>query len=145
MSLLTHLTRVVSHENLSAEEAEKAMELILGGQASPAQIAAFLVALRMKGETVGELQFLQWVRSDCGVEDAGDWAKSSIAIRLIAIEETPARRRRGMLRFVVVVGWALDEGNGACWLTQRRLRRRTPKPTGVCSKPTIFGSRALIA
>src|SRR5260370_512352 len=55
MSLLTHLTRIVSHENLSAEEAERAMELILGGHASPAQIAAFLVALRMKGETVGEL------------------------------------------------------------------------------------------
>jgi anthranilate phosphoribosyltransferase len=31
------------------------MEVILSGQASTAQIAAFLVALRMKGETAGEL------------------------------------------------------------------------------------------
>jgi anthranilate phosphoribosyltransferase len=55
MSLLDHLTRVVSHESLSAEDAERAMELILRGEASQPQIAGFLVALRMKGETVGEL------------------------------------------------------------------------------------------
>jgi len=55
MSLLTHLTRVVSHEHLSAEDAEKAMELILRGEATQPQIAGFLVALRMKGETVSEL------------------------------------------------------------------------------------------
>src|ERR671924_228434 len=34
MSLLDHLTRVVSHENLSAEDAERAMELILLGDAT---------------------------------------------------------------------------------------------------------------
>jgi anthranilate phosphoribosyltransferase len=55
MSLLDHLTRVVSHQSLSADDAERAMELILRGEVSQPQIAAFLVALRMKGETVGEL------------------------------------------------------------------------------------------
>src|SRR5690242_2737439 len=55
MSLLDHLTRVVSQESLSAGEAERAMELILSGQVSQPQIAGFLVALRMKGETVDEL------------------------------------------------------------------------------------------
>ena len=55
MSLLEHLTRVVSHEHLSADDAEKAMELILRGEVSQPQIAGFLVALRMKGETVSEL------------------------------------------------------------------------------------------
>ena len=55
MSLLAYLGRVVERENLSSEEARCAMEIILNGQASQPQIAAFLVALRMKGETVEEL------------------------------------------------------------------------------------------
>jgi anthranilate phosphoribosyltransferase len=46
---------VSEREDLSRADAFAAMETILQGQASPAQIAAFLVALRMKGETVEEL------------------------------------------------------------------------------------------
>ncbi|MFP5317014.1 MAG: anthranilate phosphoribosyltransferase [Acidimicrobiia bacterium] len=41
--------------SLSAEQAGAAMAEILQGQATPAQIAAFIVALRMKGETVEEM------------------------------------------------------------------------------------------
>jgi anthranilate phosphoribosyltransferase len=55
MSLLPHLERVVERADLSASEAQSAMRIILRGEASHAQIAAFLVALRMKGETVDEL------------------------------------------------------------------------------------------
>jgi anthranilate phosphoribosyltransferase len=55
MPFLPHLERVVGRENLSPEQALEAMETILAGTASHAQIAAFLVALRMKGETVDEL------------------------------------------------------------------------------------------
>ena len=55
MSLLPYLARVAERENLTREEALRAMETILGGNASHPQIAAFLVALRMKGETVDEL------------------------------------------------------------------------------------------
>src|SRR5215471_7703648 len=55
MSLLPHLMRVVEGESLSANDAEAAMGTILRGEASQPQIAAFLIALRMKRETVGEL------------------------------------------------------------------------------------------
>jgi anthranilate phosphoribosyltransferase len=55
MSLLPFIDRIVSRESLSAAEAEDAMRFILAGEASHPQIAAFLVALRMKGETAGEL------------------------------------------------------------------------------------------
>jgi len=55
MSLLPYLERVAERENLSCADALAAMETILSGQASQPQIAAFLVALRMKGETVDEL------------------------------------------------------------------------------------------
>jgi anthranilate phosphoribosyltransferase len=53
--LLSYLHRVASGENLSAEEAREAMLAILEGESTTAQIAAFLVALRMKGETPDEL------------------------------------------------------------------------------------------
>jgi len=53
--LLPYLHQVAAGENLSAEEAREAMLAILAGEATTSQIAAFLVALRMKGETPDEL------------------------------------------------------------------------------------------
>ena len=41
--------------NLTRGEAYKAMTLMLSGQATPAQIASYLMALRLKGETVEEI------------------------------------------------------------------------------------------
>jgi anthranilate phosphoribosyltransferase len=55
MSLLPYLHRAVARENLSADDARAAMSIILSGGASVPQISAFLVALRMKGETAMEL------------------------------------------------------------------------------------------
>jgi anthranilate phosphoribosyltransferase len=55
MSLSPYLERIANRQHLSPEEAEAAMQAILSGQASQSQMAAFLVALRMKGETSGEL------------------------------------------------------------------------------------------
>jgi anthranilate phosphoribosyltransferase len=55
MSLIPYLQHVVERQNLDAAAAERAMTVILSGGATTAQIAAFLVALRMKGETSGEL------------------------------------------------------------------------------------------
>jgi anthranilate phosphoribosyltransferase len=49
------IARVVGGSDLSAEEITQAMDAILGGAATPTQIAALLVALRMKGETATEL------------------------------------------------------------------------------------------
>jgi anthranilate phosphoribosyltransferase len=55
MSLFPYLERVTDKENLTSEEAQAAMETILAGNASEAQMAAFLTALKMKGETTDEL------------------------------------------------------------------------------------------
>jgi anthranilate phosphoribosyltransferase len=55
MSLLPYLHRVADRQNLSSADALEAMHIILTGGARAAQIAGFLVALRMKGETVDEL------------------------------------------------------------------------------------------
>jgi anthranilate phosphoribosyltransferase len=49
------LARLLADEDLSRIEAEHAIDEILAGHASEAQIAAFLTALKFKGETVDEL------------------------------------------------------------------------------------------
>jgi anthranilate phosphoribosyltransferase len=46
---------LVSGRSLSFEQAAGVMEEIMSGQATPAQIAAFATALRIKGETVDEI------------------------------------------------------------------------------------------
>jgi anthranilate phosphoribosyltransferase len=49
------LSRLTEGHDLTAEQAGAAMDEILGGRATSAQIAAFIVALRMKGEAVDEV------------------------------------------------------------------------------------------
>jgi anthranilate phosphoribosyltransferase len=72
MSLIPFLERLLQRENLSAPEAQQSMSVILSGGATTAQIAAFLVALRMKGETAGELLgFARAMRDKAQRVDAG--------------------------------------------------------------------------
>ncbi len=49
------LSKLTAGKDLTVEEAMHAQELILTGEATPAQIAACLTALRMKGETLDEI------------------------------------------------------------------------------------------
>jgi anthranilate phosphoribosyltransferase len=63
--IITEAVRaLVEHRDLTRIEASAAMDAIMSGAATNAQIAAFLTALRMKGETVEELiGFAQVMRS----------------------------------------------------------------------------------
>mgnify|MGYP003115802063 FL=1 len=47
--------RVADGGTLGEDEAEMAFDIIMSGNATPAQIGAFLMALRLRGETVGEI------------------------------------------------------------------------------------------
>jgi len=49
------ITKVVEGTDLSEAESVEAMDVIMEGKASPSQIASFLTALRMKGETTEEI------------------------------------------------------------------------------------------
>jgi anthranilate phosphoribosyltransferase len=49
------LATIVEGRSLSIDEARLAMGAVMDGEATPAQLAALLVALRMRGETVEEL------------------------------------------------------------------------------------------
>ena len=54
-SLKPVLARLASGATLSADEAEAAFDTIMSGEATPAQIAGLLMAMRVRRETVAEL------------------------------------------------------------------------------------------
>lgn len=49
------IRRIASGHDLSAEESGAAFDVVMGGAASPAQVAALLMGLRVKGETPAEV------------------------------------------------------------------------------------------
>ncbi|HEY5572695.1 MAG TPA: anthranilate phosphoribosyltransferase [Anaerolineales bacterium] len=53
--LKSYIAKAMRGQDLGVEEAESAMNIIMTGQATPAQIGGYLVALHMKGETVDEI------------------------------------------------------------------------------------------
>ena len=55
MEIKDAIRKVVERQDLSEAEAHAALGTIMDGQATPAQIAAFITALRMKGERVEEI------------------------------------------------------------------------------------------
>lgn len=55
MNFQTALSQLVSGENLPREVMREVMMAVMTGKASPAQIGAMLVALRMKGESIDEI------------------------------------------------------------------------------------------
>jgi anthranilate phosphoribosyltransferase len=73
-SVLTHaIDRVAGGDDLDAAEAGAVLAEIVDGHASEAQAAAFLIALRTKGETVGEIAGLAALLRERSVKvDAGD-------------------------------------------------------------------------
>lgn len=60
------IEKLVNRQNLTYEESCKAMREIMSGVATPAQIAAFITSLRMKGETIEEIgAFASVMREFC--------------------------------------------------------------------------------
>ncbi len=65
MGLREALDKVLARDDLTADEAAGALAEIVTGDVAPAMIAAFLVALRMKGETAAEVAgFAETMRSN---------------------------------------------------------------------------------
>jgi len=55
MTLKPYIEKAIERQHLTSDEAAEALELIMTNQGTEAQIAALLVALRAKGETIEEL------------------------------------------------------------------------------------------
>ena len=49
------IAKVASGRSLSFEEARQAFDIVMSGEATPAQIGGFLMAMRVRGETVDEI------------------------------------------------------------------------------------------
>jgi anthranilate phosphoribosyltransferase len=62
--IVNAIKRAVDGDSLSREECYSAMDDIMGGRATPAQIASFITALRIKGETVEEITACAQVMRD---------------------------------------------------------------------------------
>jgi anthranilate phosphoribosyltransferase len=55
VNLKTFLARLAAGETLTVAESETAFGVIMSGEATPAQIAGLLMAMRVRGETVAEI------------------------------------------------------------------------------------------
>ena len=67
------ISKLMKGDDLTRTEAEQVMSEIMDGQATPAQIAAYLVALRLKGETIDEVTgSVVVMREKAAHVDAGD-------------------------------------------------------------------------
>ena len=56
MHIQAAIAKVLDRNDLSLDEMQQVMRQIMTGEASDAQIAGFLIALRMKGESIEEIQ-----------------------------------------------------------------------------------------
>ena len=75
MDITQALEKVVNSENLSSEAMREVMRQIMTGRATASQIGAFLVGLRMKGETIDEIAGAVEVMRELatGVKVSGDY------------------------------------------------------------------------
>jgi anthranilate phosphoribosyltransferase len=73
MDIKQIIAKVIDRHALKGEEMTAVMQAIMGGDVTPAQIAGFLVAMRMKGETVTEITAAASVMRDLasGVDIGG--------------------------------------------------------------------------
>lgn len=55
MDIKAALNRLADRKDLAGTEMREVMEIIVSGEATPSQIGAFLMGMRVKGETVGEI------------------------------------------------------------------------------------------
>lgn len=74
MDMQAALKKILASEDLSTDEMNNVMRIIMTGEATPAQIGGFLVGLRMKGETVDEIASAAKVMRELasGVKVTGD-------------------------------------------------------------------------
>jgi anthranilate phosphoribosyltransferase len=100
--------QVAQGKSLSEAEAERAFDIIMSGNATPAQMGAFLMALRVRGETVEEITGAARIMrakalpieappgaiDTCGTggDNAGTWNISTAAALVVAAAGVPVAK-----------------------------------------------------
>jgi anthranilate phosphoribosyltransferase len=77
------LARLSRRESLSAAEAEETLNIVLSGEATPAQVGAFLSLLHAKGETAEEVTGLARAMVDAAVPCPLDKKDAEAAVDLV--------------------------------------------------------------
>lgn len=74
MDMQAAIKAVTERQDLSSEQMQQVMRLIMTGEATPAQVGGFLIGLRMKGETVDEIAAAAMVMRElaAGVKVSGE-------------------------------------------------------------------------
>jgi anthranilate phosphoribosyltransferase len=104
------LRPLLDRQDLPAETAAAAMGEILAGSATSAQIAAFIVALRMKGETVDEMAGMVRAMLDAAAPlDLG-----VDAIDIVGTGGAPARRKAALNVSTIACFVAAGAGASVC-------------------------------
>jgi anthranilate phosphoribosyltransferase len=88
------LSTLIAGTDLSADQASEALREILAGEATDAQIAAFLIALRMKGESITEVSAMV----DAMLETAApiELPSGPDAIDIVGTGGAPSRRAHAL-------------------------------------------------
>ena len=77
------LSRLSRRESLSAAEAEETLQTVVSGEATPAQVGAFLVLLHAKGETAEEVTGLARAMVDAAVPCPLEQKDADAAVDLV--------------------------------------------------------------
>ena len=77
------LARLSRREDLSTAEAEETLQVVLSGEATPAQVGAFLSLLHAKGETAEEVTGLARAMVEAAVPCPLDEADAELAVDLV--------------------------------------------------------------
>ncbi len=110
---------VVAGHDLSANETEAAMGEILRGDATPAQIAGFVVGLRMKGESVDEiLGLVRGMRAAATPLDLGDLR--DVVIDIVGAGGAPSRQAHALNVSTMACFVAAGAGAKVCKHGNRR-------------------------
>ena len=105
MDIKQALERIAGHGHLSQPEMSDVMRSIMTGACSDAQIGAFLMGLRMKGETVEEITGAVTVMRELSTKVQSQFIKRTIKKRYVALLDGLVSEEEGTVDLPLRTDW----------------------------------------